>query len=54
VLWPLEDQVLEGIPDFDRDLSRALLSIHCDFRYTPTDMDTVAQIVKEVRCRWTG
>jgi hypothetical protein len=54
VPWPLEELVLEGIPDSDRDLSRRLLSIHCDLRYTPSDMDTVAQIVEEIHLRSTG
>jgi hypothetical protein len=48
VLWPLEELVLKGIPDADRELSRRLLSIHCDFRYTSSDTDTVAQIVEEI------
>jgi hypothetical protein len=54
MLWPLEEPVLEGIPDADRDLSRRLLSIHCDLRYTSTDMDTVAQIIQEIHRRTAG
>jgi hypothetical protein len=44
VLWPLEQTILPVHPQL-RELSRTLLSIHCDGRYGPKDMDRVAEIV---------
>lgn len=46
ILWPLED-VVAPVPDAAVMLSRRLLSLHCDFRYTREDLDTVAAIVEE-------
>ncbi len=45
VYWPLEERVTPGIGDEDIDLSRRILSIHCDQRYVPADMARVAQSV---------
>ena len=45
VYWPLEDRVTPGVPDTDVELSRRILSIHCDQRYTPDDMVRVARSV---------
>jgi hypothetical protein len=45
IYWPLEDRVLPGIRPADIDLSRAILSIHCDQRYTTDDMARVARIL---------
>lgn len=42
VLWSLESPVVQGIPPEHRDLSRRLLSLHCDARYQPADMHRVA------------
>jgi hypothetical protein len=42
VLWPLEKPVVTGIPAEHVELSRRLLTIHCDFRYGRDDMARVA------------
>lgn len=45
VLWPLDDATIE-ISEEDKDLSRRILSLHCDGRYDSTDMDIVAEQVR--------
>jgi len=42
VLWPLEQLELDGVPWAHVQLSRCMLSLHCDFRYTTTDLVRVA------------
>lgn len=44
VLWPL-DETLFPVPDNNRELSRRVLSLHCDFRYTRQDLERVAALV---------
>ncbi len=46
VLWPLERPALPGIPDAAVDLSRRVLSIHCDARYDETAMRCVASLIR--------
>lgn len=46
VLWPLERPVVSGIPVAHVELSRRMLSIHCDQRYTTDDMERVAAAVR--------
>jgi hypothetical protein len=45
VLWPLEHVELDGIPSAHIQLSRRLLSLHCDFRYTSADLERVADVL---------
>jgi hypothetical protein len=47
ILWPQEDPVIP-IGAADLDLSRRILSIHADQRYTPADMVRVAGAVRRV------
>lgn len=47
VLWPLDEPVVTGIADDDRDVAARMLSLHCDFRYQPRDIERVAQFVRE-------
>jgi hypothetical protein len=42
VLWPLEKPLLPDVPNTHVDLSRRILSFHCDFRYNVDDMYRVA------------
>jgi hypothetical protein len=46
VLWSLEERAVAGLPARHLDLSRRVLSLHCDFRYTDDDMRRVAAIVR--------
>jgi hypothetical protein len=46
ILWTLDDPAVAGIPAEHVDLSRRVLSIHCDHRYGTADMLRVAEIVK--------
>jgi hypothetical protein len=46
VLWPLDNPVVAGIGVDDLALSQRMLSIHCDWRYSIEDMDTVAEVVQ--------
>jgi hypothetical protein len=45
VLWPLQGSLLPAIPDTDRQLAVRLLSLHCDMRYSSSDMDRVADLL---------
>lgn len=45
VLWPLEKPMFAGIPREHLDLSRRLLSLHCDARYDTSDMARVAGLL---------
>jgi hypothetical protein len=45
VLWPLEETVLP-VGAEARDISRRLLSIHCDGRYAAADMLRVAEVLR--------
>jgi hypothetical protein len=47
VLWPLDDPFVEGIPESHVDLSRRILSIHCDQRYSVDDMVRVASELRK-------
>jgi hypothetical protein len=47
VLWSLDDPAVAGIPETHVDLSRRILSIHCDYRYTPDDMVRVASELRK-------
>jgi hypothetical protein len=46
VLWPLDEPVLDGIPEGQRDLSRRLLSIPCDMRYDEPDVLRVGSLIR--------
>jgi len=46
VLWSLEQPEVEGIRTEDVDLSQRMLAVHCDARYTPEDMDLVADQIE--------
>jgi len=46
VYWPQEERVLPGVRKEDIDLSRRILSVHCDQRYTTEDMAKVARFVR--------
>lgn len=48
VLWSLEEAVVPGQHRKDLDLSRRLLSIHCDWRYTSDDIEQVADAIVAV------
>lgn len=47
ILWPLEKSVLE-LPDESIDLSKRILSLHCDGRYDERDMNRVTDAVIEI------
>ena len=47
ILWPLEKQVVQGITDQYIDLSRRMLSIHCDMRYDENDMIFVGKQIRK-------
>jgi hypothetical protein len=46
VLWPLDAPALGGVPVRHRRLSRHLLSLHCDARYSASDMTRVAGLIR--------
>jgi hypothetical protein len=46
ILWPLDDPKIDGIPPEHVALARRIMSVHCDQRYTPADMQRVARILK--------
>ena len=45
VLWSLDEPVVDGIPPEHVDLSRRMLSIHCDMRYNCPDITHVCSLV---------
>lgn len=45
ILWSLEHPAVSIAPDM-LDLSRRILSLHCDLRYTASDMERVAAAVR--------
>jgi hypothetical protein len=47
ILWPLEETVVSGVREEDVDFSRRMLAIHCDMRYSRSDMQKVAALVLE-------
>ena len=47
VLWPLDTSPKRGVGGPDADLSRRILSIHCDQRYEEADMHRLGVIVRE-------
>lgn len=47
ILWPLERPVIDGIPYRYVDLSRRMLSIHCDMRYDESDMIYVGKQIRK-------
>lgn len=46
VLWNLDRPVVAGIPADDADLSRRVLSLHCDYRYGRRDLSRVARALR--------
>lgn len=53
ILWPLEKPVIDGIPDRYVDLSRRMLSIHCDMRYDERDMIYVGKQIRKFGHEYT-
>lgn len=53
VLWPLEKTVIDGIPDKYVNLSRRILSIHCDMRYDESDMIYVGKQIRKYGNEYT-
>lgn len=45
VLWTLDEPVVAGISTEDVELSRRMLSLHCDFRYGKQDIKGIGQIL---------
>jgi hypothetical protein len=45
ILWPLDAPAVAGIPPEHLDLSRRILVLHADQRYTPHDMSRVGRAV---------
>jgi hypothetical protein len=54
VLWPLESCAPPAILERHLDLSRRVLSIHCDFRYEVQDMERVALAVRRAVAGMVG
>lgn len=45
ILWELDNALVEGISPATIDISRRILSIHCDMRYNEQDMDYIANLI---------
>jgi hypothetical protein len=54
ILWPLDEAVIAGIPPEHLDLSRRMLSIHCDMRYIPSDMEHIASLISKFGASQNG
>jgi len=48
ILWPLERPAIDGTPERYVDLSRRILSIHCDMRYNEHDMIYVGKQIRKL------
>ncbi|HEY3373558.1 MAG TPA: hypothetical protein VGK02_00640 [Candidatus Aquicultor sp.] len=48
VLWPLENPAVKGIDQAGLDLSRRMISVYCDMRYSTKDMSYVGSRIKEI------
>ena len=48
ILWPLEQSIITDIPGKYIDLSRRILSIHCDMRYDLSDMKYVGKQIRKI------
>lgn len=46
ILWPLNEPILDGVPEDHRGLSRRSLSIACDMRYNEPEMVRVASLIR--------
>lgn len=53
VLWPLEAPVVD-VERADVELSRRLLSFHCDFRYSEVDLDRLVEMLCRFGEEWRG
>jgi hypothetical protein len=51
VLWPLEQPATGRIPAHALSLSRRMLSLHCDARYSKTDMERVGEALRNAVIR---
>lgn len=47
ILWPLERTVVDNIPQEHTELSRRMLSVHCDMRYSASEMEHVASLIRK-------
>lgn len=43
--WPMDPPAIQGIPEDHLDLSRRIMTLHCDLRYRAEDMRRVASAV---------
>jgi len=48
ILWELDDPAVTDISERDLELSRCILSVHCDMRYDSDDMKRVAQTITDL------
>jgi hypothetical protein len=44
--WPLDRPAIEGIPVKHIDLSRRILTLHCDLRYKEPDLEKIASVLR--------
>jgi hypothetical protein len=48
VLWSLEEPAISGVSAAAREISRRVLALHCDMRYTDDDLERVAAVVRSI------
>jgi hypothetical protein len=46
--WPLDKPAVHGIPHDHLELSRRILTVHCDMRYRDSDLDRVASVLQTI------
>lgn len=44
ILWPLDNSIF-NIPEHDKDISKRILGIHCDARYSFSDIERIAELL---------
>ncbi len=46
ILWPMDDPATRGVSQEDVDTSRRMLSLHCDMRYSQSDMAYLGETIR--------
>jgi sugar transferase EpsL len=54
ILWPLDKPAVQGIPAEYTEISKRMLSVHCDMRYSTEDMQHVADCIKKFGSEFKG
>ena len=54
ILWPIDDAAGFPLPQEHKNLSETVLCLHCDMRYSNSDMAYVASMIKKANIRFNS